>query len=150
MISSRSMGRHSWNGAIVMWSMLITVAISASILLQLQSAFAAVPGSGDARTAYNKAVKFELTQHWPDAVQQYSRCIRSQPDCIAAYLGLGHCLVELRQFENASIVYETALKLAPHNRQLNACLGHVYQLLGRYGDAEWCNRRAKDRIDGLS
>ncbi len=74
--------------------------------------------------------------HWPQAREAYARLIAAKPDDTNYLLGLGHCQVELKDYEDAVDTLDTALRLDPTQLLAHFYLARAYAGLGNATEAQ--------------
>jgi len=65
------------------------------------------------------------------AIKHYQKALTKDPNSLLAYLGLGHCLKETKQYDLAINVLLRALALHPHSASLHLNLANVYNDLSQ-------------------
>jgi tetratricopeptide (TPR) repeat protein len=66
----------------------------------------------------NRASTYVALQMWEDALADAREAVRIKPDWLKGYYRMGLCLVELKQYQKASRVFERGLKIHPENDQM--------------------------------
>ncbi len=91
----------------------------------------------------NKEVYFELgttyeyAQDWAKAAAAYEKYIGLKPEVTwNAYLRLGFCRSQLKEFDAAIAAYQEALKAQPSDLKIHNSLADVYEKAGQYAKAE--------------
>lgn len=74
-------------------------------------------------------------QQWEYARDEYSDVLRIDEKNLAALYFRAFCHVQLRHLDLAKADYQTFLSISPRHFEANMGLAHVYQKMGRKGDA---------------
>lgn len=81
------------------------------------------------------AAQIKLT-HWPEAKDAYARLVAVKPDDAKSLLGLGHCQVELKDYQGAVDTLNTALRFDPTRLLAHFYLARAYAGLGNAAEAQ--------------
>jgi tetratricopeptide (TPR) repeat protein len=75
-------------------------------------------------------------EHWPEAKEAYTRILAYKPDDVESLLGLGHCQVEMRDYQAGVDTLESALRLDPTRLLAHFYLSRAYAGMGKTADAQ--------------
>ena len=81
------------------------------------------------------AVDVKLAR-WQEAHTAFARIVALKADDVEAQLGLGHCQLELRNYQTAIATLQTVLRLDPTRLLAHFYLSRAYAGLGNKADAE--------------
>jgi len=105
-----------------------------SAALNLTKAVQAHPNDVDALELL-AAAQIKLT-HWPGAKEAYARLVAYKPDDTKSLLGLGHCQVEMKDYQAAVDTLQAVLRLDPTRLLAHFYLARAYAGLGKTEDAQ--------------
>jgi tetratricopeptide (TPR) repeat protein len=94
---------------------------------------------------YNLAVAYDLKEDFRLAAQEYRKVIDFQPKNSMAYVGLGNCLINTRNYPEAVTVGRLAIKIdgtPPKNHYALIMLGRALELMGKEDEASKMYNRA--------
>jgi len=74
--------------------------------------------------------------HWPEAKEAYARLVAIRPGDANELLGLGHCQVEMQEFQAAVDTLNATLRLDPTLLQSHFYLARAYAGLGKPEEAQ--------------
>lgn len=74
--------------------------------------------------------------HWPEAKQAYARLAAAKPDDAKPLLGLGHCQVEMKDYQAAVDTLNAVLRLDPTRLLAHFYLSRAYAGLGNAAQAQ--------------
>jgi tetratricopeptide (TPR) repeat protein len=74
--------------------------------------------------------------HWAEAKRAYQDFLVSKPEDAESLLGLGHCEVELKDYQASIDTLSTVLRLDPRQLQAHFYLAHAYAGLGKSEDSQ--------------
>lgn len=87
---------------------------------------------------YNLAVAYDLKEDFRSAAEEYRKVITLEPKHPLAYVGLGNCLLNTRNYKEAIAIGQAAVKLdgtPPKNHYALIMLGRAYELAGKEDEA---------------
>jgi tetratricopeptide (TPR) repeat protein len=87
---------------------------------------------------YNLAVAYDLKEDFRAAAEEYRKVIDLSPKHSLAYVGLGNCLINTRNFKDAISIGQAAVKIdgnPPKNHYALIMLGRAYELSGKEDEA---------------
>lgn len=109
------------------------------------------PGLRDPRQALalnEQALQQIAAEQLDDAAEALRAALAADPYCGPAHCNLGIVLLRQGQFYEAGWQLRYACQLMPKASQPRASLGMLYELVGRYGDAEEELRKALEQAPG--
>ncbi len=86
---------------------------------------------------YNTANANSSYGNYKEAIKNYKKSIKCNPNHYKSYHNLGSCYVSLNKFDDAIESFKIACEKTPHPEKLNSlyCLGDVYYRKGNYSIA---------------
>ncbi len=109
-----------------------------------QPAATDAPMASEAREAMlDRADQLREDGRYEDAAGLYRQVLAEDAGCARAECGLGHCLLNAGEFEQALDRYQRAANLEPRNQIFQLTLGKVFCMLGEFDRA----REVFDRAD---
>jgi tetratricopeptide (TPR) repeat protein len=87
------------------------------------------------RNFREEADKARDERRWRDAAQLYRAYLTEHPDDFAIWVQCGHAQKESGEFDLAEQCYITARRISGADADLHLQIGHLYKLMGRFGDA---------------
>ena len=89
-----------------------------------------------AKKFFSSAEKFQEAQNYKDAVDNYTKAIKLDPDFEKAYTGRAFCY-EKSDFKSEAIEdYERAIALSPKKKEYYYNAGRLYYTIGEYNNAD--------------
>ena len=78
-----------------------------------------------------------LQKEYEEAIPHLEKAVESDPDNFMAFMNLGNCYVELKDYNKAEIAYLRCTENIPQDiPQLFGALGYVYLEIGKYAQAK--------------
>src|SRR5258708_28896712 len=87
------------------------------------------------RNFREEADKAREERRWRDAAQLYRAYLAAHSDDFAIWVQCGHAEKESGEFDLAEQCYITAGRISVVDADLHLQIGHLYKLMGRFGDA---------------
>lgn len=106
---------------------------------RLEDAVAAFRAALDIRpahvpTMHNLAVALRLSGKAEQALPLFEHCAGAQPDSAEIRYNLGHCLQDLKCFDEAATAYRAAIDLRPEDRAVHDSLARLHWQTGNVTD----------------
>jgi predicted TPR repeat methyltransferase len=89
----------------------------------------------NAKTYYNLGIVFYEKKQFDDAITDFQKALRLNPEFAAAYSGLGNCFKEKGLLDEAVYFYQKALQAAPNRAETYYNLGIVLKEKGLFNEA---------------
>lgn len=96
------------------------------------------------------AEKFEKTNNYSGAIENYSKAIALDPTFEKAYIGRANCYEKTDKKAEAIDDYAKAISYAPKQKELYYNSGRLMVDLGKYAEADQMFRKAIERDNGYS
>jgi tetratricopeptide (TPR) repeat protein len=96
------------------------------------------------------AEKFEKTNNYSGAIENYSKAIALDPTFEKAYIGRANCYEKTDKKAEAIDDYAKAISYAPKQKELYYNSGRLLIDLGKYAEADQMFRKAIERDNGYS
>jgi tetratricopeptide (TPR) repeat protein len=98
--------------------------------------------NGDARTAYDDAVRFLQQGQFQQGIDLLLKVTEAVPDVTAPYIDLGMAYTRIGDFAHAEAALKTAIELNPEHPAAYNELGLLYREMGRFADARTSYEKA--------
>src|SRR5258708_37246718 len=94
-----------------------------------------IPRNKTVRNFREEADKARDERRWRDAAQLYRAYLAEYPNDFPIWVQCGHAEKESGEFDLAEQCYIAARRISVADADLHLQIGHLYKLMGRFGDA---------------